>query len=128
MDITALWKPEYSVGHEEIDRQHKYLFELWIILDSVKDQPGNSQSLEQGLLALFDYVELHFGQEEEILQNHPEIEQHRQIHAAFINQCRSFRDQFKAGTLDMHTVVDYLRTWLIEHIIDIDTRYFNEIT
>lgn len=27
MDIIATWKPEYSVGHEDIDAQHKYLFE-----------------------------------------------------------------------------------------------------
>lgn len=127
MDITELWKPEYSVGHKEIDEQHRYLFELWILLDSVKDQENNTRSLEQALLSLFDYVELHFGKEEKYLQDHPEIEQHRKVHADFIAQCETFMRQFRQSTLDTRAVVDYLSTWLIEHIVQMDRRYFREL-
>jgi len=127
MDITAIWKPEYSVGHQEIDAQHKYLFELWLMLDSVKDQQDNKRSLEQALLSLFDYVEVHFANEEKYLQVHPDFDRHRQIHADFIAQSQTFMEQFRQDTLDIHTVVDFLRSWLIEHIVETDIRYFREI-
>ncbi|HEB68004.1 MAG TPA: bacteriohemerythrin [Desulfobulbus sp.] len=127
MDITAIWKPEYSVGHQEIDAQHKYLFELWLMLDSIKDQEDNHLSLEQALLSLFDYVEVHFANEEQYLQPHPEFKQHQQIHADFIAQCTTFMEQFGRDALDTHTVVDYLRNWLIEHIVETDIRYFREL-
>ena len=127
MDITALWKPEYSVGHQDMDEQHKYLFELWILLDSVKVQPESSRSLEQALLSLFGYAEIHFAQEEAYLRTHPEIENHRKIHRDFIDQAKSFMTQFENNALAAHTVVDYLRNWLIDHIVGTDIRYFKEL-
>ena len=127
MDITTIWKPEYSVGHPEIDRQHKYLFELWIMLDSMKNQQDNRLSLEQALLSLFDYVEIHFNNEEKYLAPHPEIKQHQTIHADFIAQTNTFMEDFHNETLDLHTVVDFLRDWLIEHIVETDVRYFKEL-
>ncbi len=127
MDIDAIWKPEYSVGHPEIDHQHKYLFELWIMLDSLKNQQDNRRSLEQALLSLFDYVEVHFSNEEKYLAAHPEIEQHKQIHADFIAQSNTFMEEFRNQTLDLQTVVDFLFHWLIEHIVKTDRRYFAEI-
>ena len=127
MDISAIWKPEYSVGHPDIDRQHKYLFELWIMLDSMKNQPDNRRSLEQALLSLFDYVEVHFSNEEEYLQAHPEIEQHKKIHAAFIARTNTFMEEFRNRTLDIQTVIDFLLEWLINHIVETDRRYFAEI-
>ncbi len=33
---------------------------LWILLDSVKNQPESNRSLEQGLLSLFGYAALYF--------------------------------------------------------------------
>ncbi len=128
MDINALWKPEYSVGNEKIDSQHRYLFELWILLDSIKDQEANRLSLQQALLSLFDYVEIHFGDEEQILAAHPDIETHKAIHADFIQQSKSFMDEFQQDTLDIHEVTDFLRHWLIEHIVETDIRYFKEIS
>jgi len=127
MDITAIWKAEYSVGHQEIDRQHKYLFELWLLIDSIKDQPENERSLEQALLSLFDYIDLHFNAEEKILRRHPKFAQHRRIHVDFINQTKVFMEQFREKSLDTHSVVDYLRSWLIEHIVNTDIRYFKEL-
>ena len=127
MDITAIWKPEYSVGHQEIDQQHRYLFELWTMLDSMKNQQDNRLSLEQALLSLFEYVEIHFTHEEECLNAHPKIEEHKKIHADFIRRTKLFMDQFRAERLDIHTVVDFLLNWLIEHIVETDVRYFKEL-
>jgi len=127
MDITAIWKPEYSVGHKEIDDQHKYLFELWILLDSIKNQKDNRRSLAQALLSLFDYVGVHFENEEKYLRDHPQFVAHRKVHADFITQTQSFMDQFQKENLDTQSVVDYLRNWLIDHIVAMDIRYFNNL-
>jgi hemerythrin len=127
MDITAIWKSEYSVGHPEIDHQHRYLFELWTMLDSIKNQQDNRLSLEQALLSLFDYVEIHFENEEKHLAAHPEIETHQKIHADFIKQAKTFMEEFHNESLDIHTVIDFLLDWLIHHIVETDIRYFKEI-
>jgi hemerythrin-like metal-binding protein len=127
MDITAIWKPEYSVGHKEIDDQHKYLFELWILLDSIKNQKDNRRSLAQALLSLFDYVGVHFENEEKYLKDHPQFDAHKKVHADFITQTQSFMDQFQKENLDTQSVVDYLRNWLIDHIVAMDIRYFNDL-
>jgi hemerythrin-like metal-binding protein len=128
MDINALWKPEYSVGNEKIDGQHKYLFELWIMLNSIKDQSSNRRSLEQALLSLLDYVVIHFADEEKILAGHPDIASHKQLHAEFLRQSKSFMLKFQNNSLDIHEVIDFLRNWLIDHIVKTDIRYFKEMT
>jgi len=128
MTIKTLWKPEYSVGNEKIDEQHKYLFELWIMLDSIKEQQANRLSLQQALLSLFDYVEIHFADEETILAGHPEIGSHQAIHAEFLAQAQAFMKEFEKDELDIHAVTEFLRHWLIEHIVETDIRYFRDLS
>ncbi|BCO07970.1 hypothetical protein GF1_03460 [Desulfolithobacter dissulfuricans] len=127
MDIIEIWKPEYVVGVEEIDQQHRYLFELWVLLDNIRNQPESSLSLKQALLSLLDYVEIHFSTEEKYLQHHPELEAHRRLHKAFIDKTREFSARFEAGTLDIGQVADYLYNWLCEHIVGTDIPYFLEL-
>ena len=127
MDIEVLWKPEYSVGQAEIDRQHRYLFELWGMLDSVKGLSENRRSKEQALMALFDYIEIHFRDEEQYLQAHPEFAAHRKIHKDFVKQTRVFLEEFHLDELNLNKVVDYLCGWLLHHIVETDGRYFREL-
>ncbi|WP_456385370.1 bacteriohemerythrin [Desulfolithobacter sp.] len=127
MDIIEIWKPEYIIGIEEIDRQHKYLFELFILLDNIRTQPDNQLSLQQALISLQDYVEIHFSSEEKYLRHHPDFEAHRRLHESFIEKAGEFSASFEAGTLDLEQVVEYLNKWLRDHILGVDIPYFKEL-
>lgn len=122
-----VWKPEYSVGHREIDTQHKYLFELCRSLAAICKIAENRLSMEQALLSLLDYVDFHFSDEEKYYRDHPEFELHRDIHQQFINQAKDFETRFHKHELDPEEVVTFLYKWLVDHIIGIDRRFFQEI-
>jgi len=36
--------------------------------------------------------------------------------------------KFQNNSLDIHEVIDFLRNWLIDHIVKTDIRYFKEMT
>ncbi len=127
MDGKTIWKPEYSVGVAEIDAQHRYLFELWQMLDSIKEEQGNLRSRRQALVSLLDYIDLHFTTEEACYREHPRYEEHRRIHRAFVDRVHEFERDMEEDHLDMPAMVDFLRDWLIDHIVNTDIRYFNDM-
>lgn len=126
-DIDTVWKPEYSVGVEEIDAQHRYLFELWLMLDSIKDEEENLRSRQQLMLSLRDYIDLHFSTEEACYREHPRYADHRQLHRAFVDRIDAFAREMEDGRLDLHAMADFLHDWLIDHIVHTDIRFFNEM-
>ncbi len=126
-NIDTVWKPEYSVGVEEIDAQHRYLFELWLMLDSIRDQEENRRSRRQVILSLLDYVDLHFSTEEGYYRDHPRYAEHRALHRAFVDRIRAFEQEMEEDRLNLQAMADFLRDWLIDHIVNTDIRYFNDM-
>ena len=128
MDTQAItWKPEYSVGHSEIDQQHQYLFELCRSFAVISTMSENRLSMEQALLALLDYVDLHFDSEEKYYRHHPEYENHHQMHQEFIAKAREFEARFRSHDLEPAEVLNFLTQWLVNHIVHTDIRFFNDI-
>ncbi len=126
-DTDTIWRPEYSVGVPEIDTQHRYLFQLWQMLDSVRNQRENRQSSRQALLSLLDYIDIHFSTEESYYREHPQFTDHQRIHRAFVDKVRQFEQDLEHDRLDMGAMVDFLHDWLIDHIVNTDIRYFNDL-
>ncbi len=126
-NIDTIWKPEYSVGVEEIDAQHRYLFELWLMLDSIRDQEDNQRSRRQAILSLLDYIDLHFTTEEGYYREHPRFAEHQGLHRAFVDRIHAFEQEMDEERLDLQAMADFLRDWLIDHIVNTDIRYFNDM-
>lgn len=126
-EAETIWKPEYSVGVDEIDAQHRYLFELWQMLVSIRDQEGNRRSRRQAILSLLDYIDLHFTTEEAYYREHPRFADHQRIHREFVARVQGFEQDLENDRLDMHAMVDFLRDWLIDHIVHTDIRFFNDM-
>ncbi len=126
-DTETIWKPEYSVGVAEIDAQHRYLFELWHLLDSIKGQKQNRNSCRQAMLSLLDYIDLHFTTEEPYYREHPRFTDHQQVHREFVRRVREFEQDLENDRLDIQAMTDFLRTWLIDHIVNTDIRYFKDM-
>ena len=123
----TIWQPEYSVGVPEIDAQHRYLFELWQMLDSIREQKENKRSRRQAILSLLDYIDLHFTTEEPYYREHPRFADHQRLHREFIDRVRQFEHDMENDRLDMAAMADFLRDWLIDHILHTDIRYFREM-
>lgn len=120
------WSQEFSVGVDEIDEQHKMLFELLdrLFLAAVKRE--DQQLTVEVLASLIDYTKTHFALEERLLEEsgYPALPGHRLDHQHFIEQVNAMAHKFhvedRSVTLDL---INFLRNWLQNHIRRSDMAY-----
>lgn len=119
--MAIYWTKELEIGVAPIDRQHRELFER---IDALVNacQAGRCQDEVTSLMGfLQDYVQIHFGKEEELmrLSGYPELSAHAREHAGFSSHLqdlvKGFAEQGFTSPLlnDLNaTLVD----WLYEHV------------
>lgn len=127
------WKDEYSIGVEEIDNQHKHLFEIGnsayeLLKDEFKIDKYDEviDIIEQ----LREYTQFHFKAEEEYMLEKKYIgyfEQKKQ-HDAFIKKINSVdlrnidQDQDKY----IKDLLEFVFNWIIDHILKKDKMINND--
>jgi hemerythrin len=119
------WREYLSVGVEEIDSQHKLLFEKYNALLAACAEERAEAEVQQLFGFLDEYVASHFASEERLqLQcNYPEYQKHRDQHLAFSREVASFKVRLReeGPTRNLVAAVSRFMTgWLIEHISGMD--------
>ncbi len=130
MTDNLIWKPEYSVGVEDLDRQHRGLIELINLLAEEKNNPG---SMGQVFDELEAYTKDHFSAEEKQLKeaDYEDLKAHKKEHRAFEQWLSAVRQTNSMGvtspTILAETVSDFLKDWLINHILSSDMAYKEQL-
>ncbi len=120
------WTSQMSVGIVEFDRQHQGLFDVMNQLHEGMLAGHGTEALGGVLSDLSRYIEVHFGEEENLLREHgyPKLPEHRKMHEVFRTKVRGLEKQFKAGTAALSVpTLDFLRGWPYEHILGMDMQY-----
>jgi len=121
------WQVAYQVGVPEIDSQHKRLFELLNRLQDLYESGNIKSEIQQVLEQMGDYLNTHFSCEEGYLKNHPRIEAHRKEHWFFVEKTMKFTKDFDHNdAVFKYEILDFLKRWLINHVLNTDIVYFRE--
>jgi hemerythrin len=133
-DILPLeWNQrQYTTGFAHIDEQHRELFDglngltLFLKNASVTDDPESQNKVIKLLYFLGEYVIKHFHDEEEVFAqcNHPLAAVNKAAHQAFVEKYFEYNDQLINGIFSLDLLIQlhsFLHTWLINHIVKIDT-------
>ena len=126
---TFEWQDFFSVGYEEIDRQHKLIFEIANQLYDGLRQNAEAprEVLQRSLESLCSYTREHFEDEERLMQaaGYPDFEQHKQSHDLLIGKVEEFEARFHAGEEKIATgLLPFLvGQWLSHHIAFEDQQY-----
>ena len=119
------WKNEYSVNNEQIDEQHKKLFEMLNILIENKEVNIHSRIITETLLKMLNYSEYHFGTEEKFMVefNCPEYNEHKKEHMDFIKKTSflSLRAMDNDETIPIEILIS-LNDWPVAHILKTDLK------
>jgi len=119
------WKDEYSVGIDEIDRQHRSLIHMINDLYEAMQDGSSGAVLTPILAALKDYTAAHFATEELCMREagYPGLEQHRQEHAVMTAKIAELDAMHRSGKRAVSIqVLLFLRDWLASHICETDRR------
>ncbi len=123
----AEWSDEFSVGVEEIDREHKRLLGLLNDLHDAVEAGGAREVLGKVMDELLLYVAYHFAHEEELFlrTNYPGFERHQGQHRALTITVKEIHEDFQLSDSEAlpRQVLLFLKNWLYEHIMGADRAF-----
>ena len=119
-----MWSDDLSVGVEQIDDDHK---ELIVIINKMINEVGkNKDLLMKHFDELEDYTRYHFTREEKLMisqcltdEDRMMVKEHLKEHKLFINKIPELKNKiaFSPSTEVSFETIDFLVTWLLDHII-----------
>ena len=124
--MSIQWNDQYSVGVKEIDDQHKLFVEvLQKLSNELISGVGGKEVVSDLMDSLGEYVDLHFNTEEFYFKKfgYEGTDEHIKAHNEFREKAKEEISMIKNGgelTLDL---INYLETWLANHIMDMDQKY-----
>jgi hemerythrin len=126
--IRITWDRNLETGDQEIDGQHRELFQRLDNLLAASRERRSREEVAQTLTFLGDYVVQHFAAEERMMAaaDYPELEAHRAEHARFVQEFGILYREFKAEgptTLFIIRVGNRVTGWLREHIYRTDRSF-----
>ncbi len=120
------WSDIYSVNIEEIDKQHKQLIDIINKLFNAFSEGKAEKIIPEILKELTDYTNYHFKTEEELFEkyNYPDTKVHKDRHSECVNQIEIWKEKYQKDITNIpYELMDYLKKWLLQHILKEDKSY-----
>ncbi|SMF09315.1 bacteriohemerythrin [Desulfovibrio gilichinskyi] len=120
------WNESLSINFTEIDDQHKELITMINVLYDMMISNNNSDQDVLNIISdLHTYILEHFGAEVRIMKkyDYPETPAHINEHKEFIAKVNEVENLCNNGAANTSMeILNYLSTWLVQHINDTDKR------
>ncbi|UHD18357.1 bacteriohemerythrin [Thiocapsa bogorovii] len=122
------WSDIYSIGIEEIDRQHQGFFAAsHQLYEAILDREAKTGVID-AVAFMRAYAETHFSTEEDFMRRHdyPDLDAHLRQHVAFMRRLDALENDlrtFGPGQELADRALEMTQDWLIDHIADEDVLY-----
>lgn len=124
------WSSQYSVGVPEMDAQHRRLVGLLNRLHEAMATGQGRAVLSSILNDLAQYTQSHFRAEEALMRQHdyPELASHRAEHERLTSTVQRHIADLQASKITLTVqVMQFLKEWLVTHIMGWDKEYGRHI-
>ena len=125
MKMLPEWSAAISVRNDDLDAQHKKLFEIAKRAYSFSYKQATKEEIIKLLRELLRYTQEHFHDEEIYMEaiGFPGLAEHREKHRAIVKEMTEIVKEIK--TLDdlRDRLIIITKKWLFEHIIKEDMQY-----
>jgi hemerythrin len=120
-----VWKEEYYIGIEEIDKQHMDFIKLINRFDILFGTGSYLRLQDRIMLEILKYFEYHSISEENlmIISRYPNVNDQEKEHKVFI---KLFHDKcygLKNGSINGRDIITYLFNWFLNHTQKEDRRF-----
>jgi len=119
------WRPDFNLGIEKIDNQHKKIVELINALNAAFMEDQANERLGGIFSELIDYADYHFKDEEALfsVHNFPFTKEHKRMHEGFIRKVNDLKNKFEDGQPVTFRLISFMKQWLTDHILDADREF-----
>ena len=124
------WKPEYAVGVESVDFEHKKMIELINEIYEEMKLRRDADSIEQFLGDVHFAISAHFALEERLMRDSAfaEYEAHKGDHEELLDQIRDLMDRFVADPDEGFDLLkEHLSDWFENHFATFDARLHGQL-
>ncbi|MEO5336804.1 MAG: bacteriohemerythrin [Magnetospirillum sp. WYHS-4] len=115
------------MGIPFVDSDHRVLLRLFNHLETAVGDREDSSVVGSILDSLTEYTKYHFAREEHLMElcGYPQLDAHRETHRRLTGEVGDFMAALAAdpGGFDSRRFVDFVRGWLISHILQDDFAY-----
>ncbi len=120
-----LWKDEYDIGIEEIDRQHRDFIKLINRFIIIFGSGAHLAVQDRILLELLKYLEYHCVSEENlmIIARYPSIHEQQKEHALLLETLPHKVLSIKSGRINGSEIIKYLFNWFLQHTQHEDRKF-----
>lgn len=120
------WLASYSVGHPELDMQHKQILALVSQLNQFDSLSTNSEKISEILQELTNYANAHFDTEESILKHHgyTDLKSQELEHAQYREKITEFCLETMVNKNSVpRELALFLEKWWKSHILYSDMKF-----
>lgn len=122
------WDDSWSVGLKELDDEHKKLVHIIQTLFGAIITSQGKDYIETIVKELLDYTEYHFQHEESILKEkqYPDLNDQVHCHQLLLENVKSYCQIIKSHQETeklSDDVYEFLKHWLVDHILEKDILY-----
>jgi hemerythrin len=119
--MSLEWDESLVLGLDEIDKQHRSIFEQFKKVSEAAQQGKSAAIIEELAAFLFEYAHLHFSTEDGIMveYGYPKIEVQREEHATFSRDANEIRQRIGRQGASKEIAIEAtakLMRWIIQHI------------
>jgi hemerythrin len=120
------WKQVYETGVVLMDKEHQELVQqINVLFEAVRDKRG--KEVYADVVAMLEsYVREHFAHEEKLMQEYqfPGFAEHQQEHQNLMAAVQQLTSDHAAKDENAaRKLLNFLRIWLLEHIVKVDKEY-----
>ena len=119
------WKPEYSVGIDSMDDEHRHMIRLINEIYDEMQERRDAASIEQFLGDIHAAISAHFALEERMMRDagYAEYQPHKDDHEELLDQIRELMDAFAADSgQGIALLRERLSSWFSAHFASFDAR------
>ena len=122
------WKPAYSLGIEEVDAQHKKIFDFLNKLFTGSSLQHNKDTLKTILEELTQFAESHFATEARYMAkfHYPDMENHIADHKRLMDDLKTLDSYYNSGVSDQTIpLLQFMKQWITNHLATIDMQFYD---
>jgi hemerythrin-like metal-binding protein len=124
------WKPEYSVGIDSVDHEHREMIELVNALYDEMKNRRDQHSIDQFLGDIHATISAHFALEERVMRQsgYDEYEPHKDDHEELLDQIRDLMDAYADDPdTGLPLLQERLSDWFGTHFATFDSRLHGKL-
>ncbi len=125
------WRPEYSVGVEAVDHEHRQLIDLINRLHQELGADATRAGVVEFLAEIHARIAAHFALEERLMRAHryDGYAEHKADHERLLDELRDIMDRYElAGEYSDAALAQALGTWFEVHFREQDARLHRRLS